>query len=193
VSSLEPLLRDGELSTSGTVPAFDGESLVVELSEVHAEASPLLEVVCHGDGTAAAAGGTDGEVLVEGTGPLDGGLVDLLVLPDGVGSSVTLESALDGSLLGWVGSIFHDVVLDEWVGGPAVDGEETNTTGDRERAREGDRRAITGRPSTAHDKVLVSVVGNSKGVAVGRELHVGTAGYVVLGVIRVRRALENEV
>jgi hypothetical protein len=76
--------------------------------------------------------------LVEGRGTLDGGLVDLLMLPNGVGSSVAGEGALDGTLLRRVACILHDVVFDKRVGTPAVDGEESYSAGDTERTGEVD-------------------------------------------------------
>jgi len=90
-------------------------------SKAHSVRCPLLEVVLEGDSAAAAPRGSDAEVLVEGRGSLDGRLVDLLVLPDGVCSAVTCESPLDGSLLRRVLGIFHDVIFNKRIGGPAID------------------------------------------------------------------------
>jgi hypothetical protein len=56
---------------------------------------------------------------------LDGGLVDLLVLIDIVGGTVTGNSTLVGHtgarVVGTV--VLQDVVLDEWASSPAVNGE----------------------------------------------------------------------
>lgn len=108
------------------------------LAKVHAIRCPLLEVVLKGNGTAAAARVSDRNVLLEGRGTLNRWLVGLLMLPNCVGSSIAGECALDGTLLGRVACIFHDVVFDERVGSPTVDGQETYTPGARERTREVD-------------------------------------------------------
>jgi len=88
-------------------------------------------VVCGGDGSADALRGADGPVLLEGPGALDGGLVGACAHVDVVCSSVTSDGAL---LLGAGGGVvgaegFDDVILDERVGGPAVDGEITVAVG----------------------------------------------------------------
>jgi len=86
-------------------------------------------VVGNGDGTAGTWSLTDGDVLVEGGGSLDGWLVDLLVKPDVVDTSVRGDSTLVGAD-GLVTSVgLHDVVLNKWVLAPSVDREETDTAG----------------------------------------------------------------
>jgi hypothetical protein len=67
------------------------------------------------------------------------------VLPDGVGGTVRGHGALLGPA--WVVAIarvLDDVILDQGVGCPAVDGEETTwgTAADAERARVGDRTSF---------------------------------------------------
>jgi hypothetical protein len=61
-----------------------------------------------------------------------------LMLPHGVCSAVAGEGAFDGTLLGRIACIFHDVVFDQGIGAPAVDGEEAYSTGDTERTGEVD-------------------------------------------------------
>ena len=53
----------------------------------------------------------DGDVLVESRRALDGGLVDLLVLPDLICGAVAGESALLGAGLRVADGVFHDVVF----------------------------------------------------------------------------------
>ena len=77
---------------AGTTPALGSKDLVVVVAEVKAGFLPGGEVVGHGDGTAAGPlADAVGDVLPEGGRTRDGGLVDLLVLPDLVGTSVTLD------------------------------------------------------------------------------------------------------
>ncbi len=91
------------------------------------------------DGAAASAGRSDGDVLVEGCCPHDGRLVDTLVLPDRVGPSVASERPLD-SALGWgVQRVLYDIVLNQGIGGPAIDGEKTNSTSSTETTTECNR------------------------------------------------------
>lgn len=65
-------------------------------------------------------------VLVEGGGAHDGGLVDLLVRVDVVDGTVAGHTAHPGSQhrAHAVAVVLSDVVLDQRVGGPAVDGGE---------------------------------------------------------------------
>jgi hypothetical protein len=96
-------------------------------AQVEAELLPGVEVAAGGDGAAAGALGLPvGDVLPEGGGALDGGLVDLLVLPDVVDGAVARHGAdlLALRAAGAVGGVLLHVVLDERVGGPAVDGDE---------------------------------------------------------------------
>ena len=81
----------------------------------------------------------NGYVLVEGCSALDGRLVDLLVLVDGVAGAVAREGALHSSLAsGAAGVAFLHIVFHEWALAPAVDGCEYGTAGAGCGAREGD-------------------------------------------------------
>lgn len=73
-----------------------------------------------GDGTAAALRLADRQVLVECRGPLDGWLIDSGSFIDVIGRSIAHHGALVGSA-GKAGIIFHDVIFDERIGGPAID------------------------------------------------------------------------
>src|SRR5581483_707766 len=64
------------------------EDLIVERAEVHPVAGPRVEEVLRGDGPAAGGRRADRQVLLEGRGALDGGLVDLLMLVDVVRAAV---------------------------------------------------------------------------------------------------------
>lgn len=123
-------LADTDLTLTGTAPALNGDGLVVESTKVHAESGPSIEVVGDGDGTAGPWGLTDGNVLVECGGAGDGWLVDLLVLPDVIRSSVAHHGTHVGSLIGGVADgVLHDIVLHKRAGGPTVDGQETDAGG----------------------------------------------------------------
>lgn len=117
---------DGVLGVAtGVAPALSGESLVVVLSKVHAELGPGVEVALCGDG--AAAGPlvhAVADVLGEGGGSNDGRLVGLGVLPDVVDGAVAgdLAHLLALSRASTVAGVLLDVVLDQWILGPTVDG-----------------------------------------------------------------------
>lgn len=100
-------------------------------AELHALSSPCIEVGLHVDRAGAALVCADGPVLVEGLGAIDGGLVDALGLRDLVGGAVGGYGALDGGLRGGVvgAEVLDDVVFDQGVAGPAVDGEVGVTAG----------------------------------------------------------------
>ena len=83
-----------EAALAAAAPALDSENLVVQGAEVHAGLGPCVEVVLDGDGAAGACARADGDVLLEGRGALDRGLVDLLVLPNLVCAAVACQSTL---------------------------------------------------------------------------------------------------
>jgi hypothetical protein len=126
------------LATSVT-PALSGQSLVVVLTKLHAVAGPSVEVAGGGNSAGARAlVNAVADVLGEGGGALDGGLVHLGVLPDVVDGAIAGDLAHLGALSGTsaVGGVLLDVVLDERVGGPAVDGDEDGAGGGGGGARE---------------------------------------------------------
>jgi hypothetical protein len=94
-------------------------------TELHALGSPGVEVGLHVDGTGAALVLADRPVLVEGLSTVDGGLVDTLGLGDLVRGAIGGDGALDCGVGGGVvgAEVLNDVVLDQRVAGPAVDGE----------------------------------------------------------------------
>lgn len=120
-------IRLGDSDVSGTrgLVTLSGDDLVVVGSELQAKLGPGVEVVGSGDGTGRALVLADAPVLVEGSGTRDGGLVGADTLVDIVDRAVggdgthVLETA--AGVVGAVG--LEDVVLDEGVLAPAVDGE----------------------------------------------------------------------
>jgi hypothetical protein len=118
---------DGVLGVAASVaPALGGESLVVVLAQVHAKLLPGVEVALGGDGAAAGPLALPvADVLGEGGSADDGRLVDLGVLPDVVDGAVAGDSAhlLSLSRARAVAGVLLDVVLDQGVLGPAVDGD----------------------------------------------------------------------
>lgn len=116
---------DGDVGGSAALVSLRGDDLVVEGTHLEASGLPGVEVVGGGDGSAGAVGLPDGPELSKGGGSLDGGLVHALVEIDFVGSSVAGDCSLVGAARGRViaAEALDDVVLDEGVGSPAVDGE----------------------------------------------------------------------
>jgi hypothetical protein len=99
-------------------------------------------VVLDGDGAAGSRGAPDGDVLVESRGAHDGRFVNTLILPDSVGRSIARDRPLHLTTGGRVAVVLHDVILNERVGGPAVDREETGTAADRKRTTKGNGTAM---------------------------------------------------
>lgn len=108
-------------------------------AQLHARSRPRVEVVSSRHGAAGTVGLADGPELVERRGALDGRFVHALRLVNVVGSAVRGDRALLGGARGRVvgTEALDDVVLDERVGGPTVDGEVTVADGGIV-AREGD-------------------------------------------------------
>ena len=94
-------------------------------AELHSLGCPLVEMGLDVDGSAGALAAADTPVLLEGLGALDGRLVDTPALGDLVVASIdserTLVSGLGRRIV--VAEALNDVVLDQGVGGPAIDGE----------------------------------------------------------------------
>src|SRR5262249_14435582 len=113
-----------------------------------------------GDRAAAGRRGTDRQVLLEGRRALDRGLIDLLVLIDVVRPTVTAHRALEGAG-GGRGAVvvLHDVVLDQRVGRPAVQGDQRGAARGTEAAGEADGVAAAGVPADAGDEVADAAPG----------------------------------
>lgn len=101
---------------------------------MQAKRGPSIEVVLHSNSSAGPGRVPHGNVLVEGRCALDGRLVDTGILPDGVSGSVAGDGSLDGTLCWVVVVVLHDVVLNQWVGAPAIDGKQASSAVDTKRA-----------------------------------------------------------
>ena len=118
-------LGDSDVSRTRGLVTLSGNNLVVVGSELQAKLGPGVEVVGSGDGTRRALVLTDAPVLVEGSGTRDGRLVGADTLVDVVDGAVGGDGAhVLETAAGVVGAVgLEDVVLDEGVLAPAVDGE----------------------------------------------------------------------
>jgi hypothetical protein len=142
-------------------------------------------VVGKGNSTRRGLVGVDvGDVLVEGRRALDGRLVVLGVLPDGVGLAIGLEGALVGGLGGTlaVAGVLLDVVLNERVGRPAVESDEDGAAVGLGLTAVGEDTART---------LLETMVGRDVLVFVGN-LQIRLAGGITLADDKVRHAVERD-
>jgi hypothetical protein len=116
---------DGDAGGAAGEVALSGNNLVVVLTELHALGGPGVEVSLHVDASTSALVLADRPVLLEGLGAVNGRSVGPGGLGNLVGGTVGGDGALDLSLgRGVVGSeVLNDVVLDERVAGPSVNGE----------------------------------------------------------------------
>lgn len=114
-----------DVAVSGAAVALGGDNHVVVVAHAHAGALPGLEELARVDGAAVALLLADGPVLLEGAGPLDGGLVDARRLVQSVGAAGGLERAARLRAVARVvlAVVLEDVVLHERVLSPAVDAE----------------------------------------------------------------------
>jgi hypothetical protein len=94
-------------------------------TKAHAGVGPGVEVRLHVDGAASSLLLTNGPELLEVAGALDGRGVPALADGDVIGAAVGVDGALALGARGRVvgAEVLDNVVLDQWVGGPAVDGE----------------------------------------------------------------------
>ncbi len=127
--------------------ALGGDDLVVVGAELEAVLGPGVEVGADVDGARGAVVLADGPELVKGGRADDGGLVDTLGLGDGVAAAVDGDGAeLAGLRRGVVvAERLDDVVLDQRVLGPPVDGQVAVALG-AEGAREVDGAGRAGVP-----------------------------------------------
>jgi len=177
---------DGVIGVAGGVaPALSGQGLVVVLAEVETELGPGVEVARSGHGTAAGALVLAvADELREGRGTLDGRLVNLGVLPDVVDGAVAGDGAhlLPLSRASAVAGVLLNVVLNERVGGPSVDGDKDRAGGGGGGTAEVDVAVGSGLPSHSDDEV--TSVGELDRVAGAAGLVVDVAaGLVVLVVV----------
>jgi hypothetical protein len=119
---------NGNSSITSATLSFNHNIHVQLGAELEACSGPGAEVVAGVDGAADVHGVADGPVLLEiGVVAFDRGRVGALLLPDLVGAAVALVAAVlrCAAVVGRVvvAHRFDDVVLDERVVGPAVEGE----------------------------------------------------------------------
>lgn len=117
--------KDSDVGGSSAEVALSRDDLIVEGTERQAVLRPGVEVVLDGDGTAHALCLTDGPVLVECGCADDRRLVRANIQVDLVSSAVRGNRALVGAAGRRIvrAEALDDVVLDERVGEPAVDGQ----------------------------------------------------------------------
>jgi hypothetical protein len=119
-------------ATASVAPALSRQSLVVVLTQVHAKLRPSIEVALGGDSAAARSlVHPVADVLSEGSRADDGWLVGLSVLPDVVAGAIASHTTHLGALsrTSAVAGVLLDVVLDQRVLGPTVDGDEHGSSG----------------------------------------------------------------
>lgn len=80
-------------------------------------------MVLKGHSTAAARSISDGDELGKSRCALDRGLVNTGIRVYGVCTAVTGDGALNATKTADANVGFHDIILDEWVGSPAIDTE----------------------------------------------------------------------
>jgi hypothetical protein len=115
---------DSDLGVTSGEVTLSGNDLVVVLAEVHALAGPGIEVSLHVNRAGRALVLTNRPILLKGPGAINGWLVGAGRLSDLVGRAIggngTLVLGLRRRVVG--AEVLNDVVLDEGVASPAVDG-----------------------------------------------------------------------
>ena len=174
-------LRNSHGGGARAVVTLNSKNLVIERSKLQANIAPSVEVSTGVDRAAGTLVAADRPVLLESAGTLNGGSVGAGAGVDVVDGAVDVDlSLLGGARRGVVGSkVLDDVVLDQRVAGPAVDGEVAVAVGlvgarvlDSSRAGVSIRRhatlieflpSSTGVPTLAANKVaLVTAPGNAE-------------------------------
>lgn len=150
-------IRLGDSDVSGTrgLVALSGNNLVVVGTELQSKLGPGIEVVGSSDSTRRTLVLADAPVLVKGSGTRDGGLVGADALVDVVNRAIRGDSAhVLETTAGVVGAVgLENVVLDEGVLAPAVDGE-VGVTLRRVGTLEVDFAGRALRPALAGNKVV---------------------------------------
>src|SRR5688572_26845062 len=123
----------------------------------HSLARPRVDVVAERDVAVHARGAlrlARAEVLPESLGALDGGLVDLLVLVDVVRAAVAADRAHVRSGRPVGAPAIDDVVLDEWVPRPTIEGQIGIAVRRKHAGVVADRSDLSGAPAFAGHEVL---------------------------------------
>lgn len=170
----EDRLGDGDVGGAGGLVTLGGDNLVVVLAELHAQLGPGVEVVGGSDSSRGALVLADRPVLVEGGGTLDGRLLSADTLVDIVDGAVSGDGTHVGeTAAGVVGAVgLEDVVLNQGVGAPSVDGEVRVALG-RVATLEVDVAGRAGGPSLAGNEVVAvlpadGVLAGTLVVAIGK-------------------------
>ena len=118
-------LRHGDGTAAAALISLGGDDLVVVRPELEAVLGPRVEVGANVDRARGAVVLADRPELVKGAGALDGRLVDAAGLGDGIGAAILGDGAELGGLRRGivVAERLDDVVLDQRVLGPPVDGQ----------------------------------------------------------------------
>lgn len=154
-SNVTPHLRNSDRSRPRTLIPLGSHNLVIMAPQPQPLIRPRLEVVTNIDTPTNPLRSPHAPKLIKRLGPLNAGLVVPRALGNGVGTAVSVEGAQPGRpRAGVVGAeALNDVVLDQRVARPAVDGEVAVALG-VELSRVVDHAVGVARvPSLATDKV----------------------------------------
>ena len=113
------------MRAAGTLVGLGGHDHVVVFTQGHPRIRPGVEKDLGVHTSADTLLVADGPVLLEGGGAINGGLVRAGALVEGVGAIGCVDGTpvLAGAAGVVLAVILDDVVLDQWVAGPAVYGE----------------------------------------------------------------------
>jgi hypothetical protein len=118
-------LRDGHVGGSAAEVTLSSKNLVVVGTELHAVLLPSIKVSTDIDATSGSVVLANGPVLLKGLSTINGGSVGTGLGEDVVGAAIDLDSSLllssGGGII--ITELLNDVVLDQRVSGPSVDGE----------------------------------------------------------------------
>jgi len=137
-------------------------------------------VVLDGDGATGRPRSSLRDVLVEGRRAQDGRLIGTSVRIDGVSPTIARDRALILTGLGDACLIFHDVVFDEGIFGPAVDGETAETTADSKCTRVGNGEIASRVPSYSDDEIFLSIPSDRELIGPRRVANGPTSGIVLI-------------
>lgn len=168
-------MAEGDLGGAGTSIPLSRKDLVVELSHLHAQAAPRVEMRAGVDGSANTVLLTDGPILVESSSALNGWGVDALSTVDVVCAAVGVDgSDVLGPSGGIIGTkVVADVVFDERVSGPSVQRKVRVPSGIEAAAVRNDSVADAVSQSPVNIDELLT--GHCQGSSRFRRRHLGTA------------------
>ena len=118
---------NGDICASAAVVSLRGNNLEVVLTKCHVVRAPRVEMITHRNGAARTLVLTHAPILFQSGGSRNSGQAAPYRCEDGVGAAIRIDCALDRrrTLKRRVVRpvVLDDVVLDEWVRRPAVDGQ----------------------------------------------------------------------